>query len=180
MTPQRPDDGRDIDDPLAKGRKDKLPERLEKTPPLLMGSHQYLTVNILDMSVPDPTAILFQHPKGVASTIRKVPAIQAPADQGRADSACNALVLILLHSTVTEYRRDFQRGQFPSLHFQIRLSQVRVRCRLRHQRPCEAHSLWHKARKVKCFWIRSRFSSNSIFPSFIDTSSAKSVSIRFA
>ena len=83
MAPQRPDDGRNIDNPLAKGRKDKLPECLEEAPPLLMGGLQDFPIDVFDMGVPDPTAILFEHPKGVASTVRKVPAIQAPADQGR-------------------------------------------------------------------------------------------------
>src|SRR5207249_11438026 len=83
MVFERSDHRGDVYYPFPKPGKDKAFERLMKTPPFFTRAAQKLPIDVLNMYVAHPVAVLLQHPQGIASPICQVPAIQAPAYQGR-------------------------------------------------------------------------------------------------
>jgi hypothetical protein len=62
MVFERPDHSGDVNHPFPKLREDKAFERLMKTPPFLTRAAQKFPIDVLNMYLAHPVAVLLQHP----------------------------------------------------------------------------------------------------------------------
>jgi hypothetical protein len=68
---------------MPKFCEDKGLQSIVETPSFLKSALQDLPVDVFDMDVAHTLAVLLQHPQSIAASIRKVSAIQTPANKRR-------------------------------------------------------------------------------------------------